>query len=329
MLLRIGCLVAAIGMLAACGGGASTPSALIGPTASPQSIYVSTLDNIRNVDVMVYVPSGVAQPTMTRSFITGNVAFPAPGPVAVDSAGYVYDVVSSAIGGCVTQIYAPNATGKPPPLLTLPLSCGPLAIDRNNNYYAIGTPSNGLSTINVYPPIHSSTLPSPLRTFSFTNPASNVVGIAVDPSGNVYVALSGSFSAPNSSVEVFSAGATGTVHPTRALAGTNTTFGTLTAITVDLGENLYVSSYDATTGTNRTILEFPPGSSGDVAPSHSISIGSGNNAPAFQLAADTLGNIYAAAADLYIFSPGLKSTIAVITVATPGLAAVRGVAIGP
>ena len=106
----------------------------------------------------------------------------------------------------------------------------------------------------------------------------NIEGIAVDHSGNLYVASLAQAQAPNPplsgtpSILEFSAGSTGNVAPIRTISGPATTMGELGPLRVDSAGNIYVFS-----GLGAAILKFSSTAAGNVAPSASISLSAYSN----------------------------------------------------
>ena len=117
---------------------------------------------------------------------------------------------------------------------------------------------------------------APLRSGALT-----YTGLAVDPTGQVYVAN-------GASILVFAAGANGNVAPVRTLTGALTSITGPNSLATDASGNVY-----AVNSLAGTILEFSSTANGNVAPLKSISGGSTALASAYGVAVDTAGNIYA------------------------------------
>jgi hypothetical protein len=117
----------------------------------------------------------------------------------------------------------------------------------------------------------------------------NPTGIAVDGSGNIYVANG---TATTGSVLVFGPSATGNVAPTRVITGTNTTpLINPTGISLDASGNLYVLNNTAAGGPS-TIVEFAAGASSGAAPVKTIGGSVTGLANAVGVAIDAVGNVY-------------------------------------
>lgn len=288
-------------VLAGCGGGSGSSGQTTGlpviPVAGTQAVYVAA-DQIRlSAGVSVYYPSGIANPPMQRNiFVYQNahdIGSPYATNLAVDAAGYLY---ATGYGGFGVPFWTSvNAPGSTSPLLTTTQVGGPIAVDGKNNLYMAQDPS----TIVVYPPIRSSTLPAPSRSISGSaTQLSTPTGIAIDTNDNLYVAN-------QTSVTVYGPNASGNVAPVRTIAGSSTQFGTLSAIAVDRAGRLYVASTNA---GGSAILMFASGANGNVAPLARVSAG------ASELAVDSPGNVYAAVSGspVEIFSPALASLVGTI-----------------
>ena len=120
-------------------------------------------------------------------------------------------------------------------------------------------------------------------------------GVALDANGNIYVT---NFN--NNSITTYAAGANGDVMPTATISGSNTELLDPEGIGIDpINGNIYVQSLNGPSG-NPSILVFPSGSNGDVAPAEAIE-GSktGLNDPV-DLALDGSANIYDSDVDNYL-----------------------------
>jgi hypothetical protein len=92
----------------------------------------------------------------------------------------------------------------------------------------------------------------------------DVVGIALDSAGNIYVANGNVTGVSTPSILVFSAGSTGNVAPIRTISGSATTMIAAGNLSVDSDANVYVVDLPG-------ILKFGPTSSGNVPPTAIIS----------------------------------------------------------
>ena len=191
---------------------------------------------------------------------------------------------------------------------------------------------------------------NPLAPSTFTHEASatirgfstglfDPVGIALDGSGNIYVAndegsLGSSFTP--ASVTVYPAGSSGNAAPSATISGDNTYLSEPTAIAIDSTGKIYVTEgFDA-------VVVFPKGSTGNATPSAIIdsnisgSVTDLDNPVA--VAVDNLGNTYLAnngsqygrSDTVSVYLPGSNSNVvpsATISGSNTGLGDPIGIAI--
>jgi len=157
--------------------------------------------------------------------------------------------------------------------------------------------------------------------------------LAVDPSGNIYVARSIGNDGPMA-VETFAAGSNGDVKPRATIVGPN--IGT-SGLAIDPKGTLFLGNPSQLSKGNG-VLVFPAGSNGNAVPSAVISEANGDNGPA-GVALDPRGNIYVlnaarldVPANIRVYSAGSNDNVtptATISGANTGLIgrAVRGIAL--
>jgi hypothetical protein len=228
-------------MMIGCGGGAGvgtggTPGGG-GTDPLPATIYVTQDNNFTlppQPSAVLEFPtaaSGLVNPSAT---ITGpaNVVFV---PAALDKTGNLYvggGVYGNTANSSAVEIleYSPNGSGAAVPVRSI--------MGRATGLEVPGD--------------------------------SNIGGMTVDATGNIYVAanvLVGSF--VYSGISVFSPSATGNAAPAAVIAGSATTLMFANQIAVDSHGNIYAAGND-TTATPNAVLIFSAGSSGNVAPANSI-----------------------------------------------------------
>jgi hypothetical protein len=120
-------------------------------------------------------------------------------------------------------------------------------------------------------------------------------GIAVDPSGDVYVADDANASStPGGHIAIFGLGQTGNVAPARTIAGANAGFHSVYGVALDADDNLYVT--DSCMGYSCTgdVAVFPAGANGNVGPTRRISGGLTQLDAPLGIAVDKQKNIYVA-----------------------------------
>lgn len=175
----------------------------------------------------------------------------APSAVSADASGYVYVANPGSLcpgGGSIAE-YPPHARG---PAVVIKGICQPsqLAIDSSDDLYV-----NGLDygDVGEYAP-HSATL---LRTLSLT-PSWNVISIALDPLGNLYVTAHQNIGSDFFG-KIFEYGPTGTESKRTISLGRNIPW----FIVTDRYANLY-ALIGPWSGAQRSLVEFPSGQKGRV-----------------------------------------------------------------
>ncbi len=178
--------------------------------------------------VFVYAAGshGNVAPTVTISGT--DTGLDTPYGIAVDSSGNIYvadDGDESCDGTESVYVYPAKTGGNVAPIATIGGSstglCYPsgIAVDFGGKIYVA---DNGATSVFVYPALGSSTGPlneAPIATISGNSTGlSEPIGIAVDSSGNIYVADNGEIFVPGN-VFVFSAGSHGNVAPTATISG--------------------------------------------------------------------------------------------------------------
>jgi hypothetical protein len=317
-------------VIAGCGGSGGSRGTLTGPAATP-SIYL-TQDNLTlggpplpsNVLQFPTTANGTVSPTAT---LTGpaNVVF---GGLAVDGPGNAYVSGEIFVGppsvSVEILVYAPGASGSQPTRTitssSLQINSGAinaLAVDSFGNLYVSGIlPAQNLASgVAVFSPTASGDA-VPIRTIGGS--ATNIIGpgavpIAVDSAGNIYISTA---SLESDSILIFNSSANGNVPPTNTIGGPATTINGIQSLAVDSAGNIYVSNLPGDDALPE-ILEFSADSTGDVAPTRTISgpattIGEGGN-----LALDSAGNIYVLnGTNLLKFAPNATGNVAPIATIT-------------
>jgi hypothetical protein len=298
-----------------------TPSP--GPPASalPTAAYVAgnlTLSSTAGeIDIFPKGSVGTVTPTRLTSSdlaILGGMVAVAPNGTVVGSGACppcsytLVEFSASAIGLGATPTAVINYPGhaNPSPLL----EPGAIAFDRNGYLYAVqpavSTPSEPAS-IFIINPGASGSLAGQYQTIAgsaTTLSGGNQSGLAVDGSGNIYVAIEPSTAAPY--VAVFPPGQYGNVAPTRVISGANTGFKMPAQIGVSAGGTLYV--FD---GESQEVYVFAPTANGNVLPIAEFqSPALPYNSP---IAVDASGNVYAF--DLNLSGP---QSLVVFDVGTSG-----------
>ena len=170
-------------------------------------------------------------------------------------------------------------------------------------------------SIKVFPLAKGGDL-KPTFSISGNNTAlSRSEAIAIDKSGNLFVA-------GNGQVSVYHAGARGDVAPTRLIAGLNTGLSNATGIAVDGTGKIYVSNGGAP--DHGSITVYAPGAHGNVAPVAQIRGPQTRLGQPQALAVDTAGQIYVTNNPIFdpdsivVFAPGANGNIAPIATINSG-----------
>jgi glucose/arabinose dehydrogenase len=253
--------------------------------------------------------SGDAVPAST---ITSNfTGLPFASDVAVDSSGnlYVSNTVEDGEFGKV-DIYAPGSFATGPPVatiagadtgLSIPLK---IATDSIGDIYVL----NFNSVVTAYA-AGSAGDATPMATLNVSlNANSFATSMAVGPSGKLYVAngcnqrhcLGGGSGA----VAVYPPGSDGNATPSTVIAGPNTQMASPSAVAVDQSGSIYVTNKGPMKCTHfpggrscspnghGSITVYARGSSGDVAPTATITGANTGLQFPFGISLDSNGNIY-------------------------------------
>jgi len=233
---------------------------------------------------------GKVTPIATISGV--NTGLNLPQGIALDSADYIY-VLNC---GCSGPSPGPSITVYPPigsstgtlnelPVATIAgpnteLQNGSARIAVNSKgYLFVANAFSGPSTfgsITVFPPLTvSSGLPNeaPISTITGSDTGlSFPLGIAFDSKGNIYVMNSGKEEGLGGppSVTVYSeaevANGGGNVTPLATITGANTEITRPTGIALDSADEVYVVNAGSPVGGIDSVMKYPAGSNGDVAP---------------------------------------------------------------
>lgn len=144
--------------------------------------------------------------------------------IATDSGGAVY-VADGYPSNCCVTVYAAGATGNVKPARTIQGSRTGLyvpvgiALDSHANIYVLNAEGSPTRSVTVYAAGATGNV-KPIRMIvgQKTGLYAAPVGIAVDPSGRLYVLQSGT----TNSISVFAPGANGNVAPVRVISGSKT-----------------------------------------------------------------------------------------------------------
>jgi sugar lactone lactonase YvrE len=247
--------------------------------------------------VTVYSSGSTGNPSPMRTISGSSTGLSSPMGIAVDAGGYIY--VSSGSGTNTTSllsfpgayvsstgssetnavsilIYAPGASGNVVPTTSIDGDCAvlnaPGALALANGQLYVTNPANlasGDESVAVYNNISVAPgLPQCLtpvaNIFGPHTGINQPFGIAVDPSGNIYVTNSDS-----NSITVFSPTANQDTYPSATIASQNS-IENPTAVAVDSSGNIYVANAGTEVGSADSVTIYPPASNASAAPTRTF-----------------------------------------------------------
>jgi len=224
--------------------------------------------------------------------ITGDLTgLSGPRGITVGAAGQIYVADSGANS---VYVYSPESNGNVAPVLTISRGASgaripptDITFDKSGNIYALQPASDTVSTVNMW--AQATTDSPPIRTIAIATPSGQTaLGLAVDASGNIYVAIPPPSNSSEGSVVEYAAGSAGDAQPARTLSVPDTRIVTPVAIRVDHSGNLYVLSW----ADNGTVSVFSADAEGDATPIQSIAGSNTELTTPEGLALDSNGAIY-------------------------------------
>ena len=195
--------------------------------------------------------------------------------IAIDASGDLYVSVTTLGGaGAPGQVYTPNVNGYYTRTRNLGVdssSGGGVALDASGRIYlstSSGSDSNPSYAVEIFSAGATSNGSNsvPIATISgAATDMSNPLGVAVDSSGNIYVAQNS-----GNAITVYAAGSNGNVAPIRTITGSKTGLGGGLAspysLALDSNGNIYVTSFVPGFSIYGSLSVFAAGANGNVAP---------------------------------------------------------------
>lgn len=229
------------------------------------------------VEILEYAPqaTGVAAPT--RTILGSATGLNVPGDsaargLALDTAGNIYVAANVTIAGIVysgISVFSSTATGSTAPMRVIAGSATTLAaifqiaVDSSGNVYGTGDYNTGFANAVLIFNSSANGDVAPTSSIVGTNTMlQEIVGMALDSAGNLYVA-NGNIAPSTPSIVVFSAGASGNATPTRVISGAATGLTSPGNLAVDGSGNIYVLN-----GAN--VLKFSSTATGNIVPTATI-----------------------------------------------------------
>lgn len=260
-----------------------TPTPL--STTAPVEVAVSSIQS-GSVDIFSPTANGTTPPIAMIATSDGGTA--AGTGMAFDATGNLY--VAHIVPAQIME-FAPGANGNATPIRNITGAATGLAV-----VYGVALdPAGDIVVVNAEPGAQPVEIFAPSAqgnvapTHIIGGAATGLLGssaftpeaVAVDASGNIYVAASGS---GGGEIAVFAAGVYGNVAPARTITGASTGISDPLGIAVNASGQVYVSN-----NKSNTVTIYAAGASGNVAPTGGFTTPTTNLA---MLALDQLGNIY-------------------------------------
>jgi len=222
-------------------------------------------------DIFIYPANstGAATPSRTVKLNSSEIA-----ALAVDPTGLLYVAIAGNSDPTVT-VYSATASGTATPLRTLQLTnvlqVNDIAADAAGNIYVAGymSPENAIA---VYPP--TATGPAtPARTITLGT--SNVYGVAVAASGEIFANICLGCYNTNLAIEEFAPGANGAATPINTInlnVASSWTIANGGPVRLDRTGNIFTSliQLNSTAPSSIVVYRFGPTATGNAVPTAQI-----------------------------------------------------------
>jgi sugar lactone lactonase YvrE len=271
-------------------------------------IYV-TNPSINTVSIYAANASGNVSPLAIIGGSETRLANPTR--IALDASGksYVLNTGISAINAYPALGAGTGILNEPPVATisgseTMLASPAAIAVDASGDIYVAnssgGPAAPGSSyapgAITVYPAGSNGDVPPSATIVGAATGLIYPAGIALDSSGDIYVANDGATVYAGStpvtyppSITIYPADSVGNAAPSATITGTNTGLGYVTGIALDSSRNIYTTN---SFGNAQVILSYPAGSNGNIAPSATITGAETGLSQDNGIALDADGNLY-------------------------------------
>jgi len=299
------------------------------PTKTPKPTKTRTPTPTKTPKTKTPTPTRTATQTATRTATPTATATAATGglPVAAwvtDSSQRVLSFASGASGNAdpATIISGSNTGFETPDQLVLD-STGKIYVANFVGAAAPGVIGDG--SVTIYAADSNGNM-APVAVIAGADTGlKNPSGVALDASGNIYVANSGGGSTETGSVTVYPAGSNGDVSPSATIAGTiadhDDGLAVPSAIAVGPDGKIYVANSDGGPSGVGSITVYAAGANGDVSPIAAITgdVLGDNNAGLSgpqSIAVDSSGTIYVA--NESVIGGGTKGSVTIYPAGSNG-----------
>jgi len=260
----------------------TTPTRTATSTVTARATPTASLTATPTVTVTT-TPTTTATVTVTATATATQTQIATSTPTATPFPFYVTNLVADYV-----TAYLSGSSGNVSPLSSGTGLVSPFGIarDASGNQYVTNQSSN---TVTVYAAGANGNA-APILTIAGSNTGlNNPTGIALDGSGNVYVANAGSINGGNDTITEYAAASGGNAEPIATITGGNTALENPIGIALDSAGNIYVANDGSAVGSQDSVVIYPAGSTGNSAPSATITGTATGLEVAYGIALDSSG----------------------------------------